>query len=168
MFIYNVKVSGSLLFKIFFIIATIVILTIFSISCYKIFVLAKDNTTVSDRSSNVIEITPNNYTNILKDSHENIDKYVGKYIAIYVVDTKEETIFGGTTLNRKEGNSVKLKIKVKKKKGNIEIISNEGTTSVILINDTGEIEKTINVKEKSYYLKIKVMNFTGNVEIISE
>ena len=78
MFIYNVKVSGSLLFKIFFIIATIVILTIFSISCYKIFVLAKDNTTVSDRSSNVIEITPNNYTNILKDSHENIDKYVGK------------------------------------------------------------------------------------------
>ena len=97
-----------------------------------------------------------------------IDKYVGKYIANYVDDTKEETIFGGTTLNRKEGNSVKLKIKVKKKKGNIEIISNEGTTSVILINDTGEIEKTVNVKEKSYYLKIKVMNFTGNVEIISE
>ena len=78
MFIYNLKVSGSFLFKIFFIIVTIVILVVFSISCYKIFNLAKSNTNISDNSSNVIEITTSTYTNILKDSHENIDKYVGK------------------------------------------------------------------------------------------
>ena len=78
MFIYNLKVSGSFLFKIFFIIVTIIILVVFSISCYKIFNLAKSNTNISDNSSNVIEITTSTYTNILKDSHENIDKYVGK------------------------------------------------------------------------------------------
>ena len=43
-----------------------------------------------------------------------------------------------------------------------------GTGNEILISDTGEIEKTIDVKEKSYYLIIKTNNFTGNVDIVSE
>ena len=78
MFIYNVKVSGSMLFKIFFVIVTIIILTVFSICCYNLFVDAKNNVNVADNSSAVIEIDPKNYTNILKDSHEHIDNYVGK------------------------------------------------------------------------------------------
>ena len=97
-----------------------------------------------------------------------IDEYVGSYKANYNDKTKEETIFGGTTLDRKNGNTIKLKIKVEKQSGNIEIISNEGTESEVLIKDTGEIEKTIDVKEMSYYLKVKVTNFTGNVEIVAE
>lgn len=97
-----------------------------------------------------------------------IDEYVGTYTAFYNNKTKEETVFGGTTLDRKEGNTITLKIKVEKQSGNIEIISNAGTESEILINDTGEIEKTVDVKEKSYYLKVKVTDFTGNVEIIAE
>ncbi len=78
MFIYNIKVSGSMLFKIFFVIVTIIILTVFSICCYNLFVDAKNNVNVADNSSAVIEIDPKNYTNILKDSHEHIDNYVGK------------------------------------------------------------------------------------------
>ncbi len=97
-----------------------------------------------------------------------IDEYVGTYIASYNNKTKEETIFGGTTLDRKDGNTITLKVKVEKQSGNIEIISNAGTESEILINDTGETEKTVNVKELSYYLKVKVTDFTGNVEIIAE
>ena len=97
-----------------------------------------------------------------------IDEYVGTYTAFYNNKTKEETVFGGTTLDRKEGNTITLKIKVEKQSGNIEIISNAGTESEILINDTGETEKTVNVKELSYYLKVKVTDFTGNVEIIAE
>ena len=97
-----------------------------------------------------------------------IDEYVGTYTAFYNNKTKEETVFGGTTLDRKEGNTITLKIKVEKQSGNIEIISNAGTESEILINDTGEIEKTVDVKEKSYYLKVKVTDFTGNVEIVAE
>lgn len=157
-------------FILLFIVGIIIASGVFFTSVFNNNNISKDDT-VNNYNNFLQDIAPNGLTkdSKLKGKREfGIDKYVGKYIANYVDDTKEETIFGGTTLNRKEGNSVKLKIKVKKKKGNIEIISNEGTTSVILINDTGEIEKTINVKEKSYYLKIKVMNFTGNVEIISE
>ena len=78
MFIYNVKVSGSLLFKVFFVIVTIVILTVFSVCCYNLFTSAKNNVNVTDNSSSVIELTPKNYTNILKDSHEHIENYIGK------------------------------------------------------------------------------------------
>ena len=157
-------------FILLFIVGIIIASGVFFTSVFNNNNISKDDT-VNNYNNFLQDIAPNGLTkdSKLKGKREfGIDKYVGIYNANYVDDTKEETIFGGTTLNRKEGNSVKLKIKVKKKKGNIEIISNEGTTSVILINDTGEIEKTINVKEKSYYLKIKVMNFTGNVEIISE
>lgn len=157
-------------FILLFIVGIIIASGVFFTSVFNNNNISKDDT-VNNYNNFLQDIAPNGLTkdSKLKGKREfGIDKYVGIYNANYVDDTKEETIFGGTTLNRKEGNSVKLKIKVKKKKGNIEIISNEGTTSVILINDTGEIEKMVNVKEKSYYLKIKVMNFTGNVEIISE
>ena len=97
-----------------------------------------------------------------------IDEYVGTYTAYYNNKTKEETVFGGTVLERKNGNTIKLKIKVEKQSGNIEIISNAGTESEILINNTGEIEKTVNVNEKSYYLNIKVTDFTGNIKIVAE
>ncbi len=97
-----------------------------------------------------------------------IDEYVGTYTAYYNNKSKEETIFGGTVLDRKNGNTIKLKIKVEKQSGNIEIISNSGTESEVLIKDTGEIEKTVDVKEKSYYLIIKTNNFTGNIDIVSE
>lgn len=97
-----------------------------------------------------------------------LDEYVGKYKANYNNITKEETIFGGTALDRENGNTIKLKIKVYKQNGDIEIINKLGTKNEILISDTGEIEKTIDVKEKSYYLIIKTNNFTGNVDILSE
>lgn len=78
MFIYNIKVSGSLIFKIFFVIVTIIIVTVFSVCCYNLFMDVKNNVSVLDNSSSVIEIDPKNYTNILKDSHEHIDNYIGK------------------------------------------------------------------------------------------
>ena len=94
--------------------------------------------------------------------------YVGTYTVYYNNKSKEETIFGGTSLDRKSGNPIKLKIKVEKQSGNIEIINNSGTENEVLINDTGEVEKTIDVKEKSYYLKVKVTDFIGNIEIVAE
>ena len=133
-------------------------------------IISKDDL-VNSYSNFLQDTSPNGLTkdNKLEGTREyGIDEYVGLYKANYNDKTKEETIFGGTTLDRKNGNTIKLKIKVEKQSGNIEIISNEGTESEVLINDSGEIEKTVDVKEKSYYLKVKVMNFTGNVEIVAE
>ena len=80
MFIYNMKLSKDKIFKTFFIIISILMLIIFIISIYKIFTKASDsNFKVNDsiQKDKVITLTANNYTNILKAVHENLDNYVG-------------------------------------------------------------------------------------------
>ena len=84
MFIYNVKVNGKLWFKIMLILMGIIVTIIFIMSLYKLFIAQQEETRllVNDElnHSNVTEIQPNNYTNILKSVHEDIDSYLGKEI----------------------------------------------------------------------------------------
>jgi len=87
MFIFNVKVNGSKLFKVFF---TFVIILMIGILCavfYKVISGSNKSFSVSDNldSSGVCKISAKNYTNILKTVHENIDNYVGKKINFTVV-----------------------------------------------------------------------------------
>ena len=96
MFICNVKVNGKLWFKIILVIMGLVVLTIFAFSVYKLFLAKEEVVYTNDemRHSNVTEISPNNYTNILKAVHDNLDSYLGKEIKfsgyVYrVIDFKE-------------------------------------------------------------------------------
>lgn len=73
----NIKLGK--LFKIFFIIVAIVIAIFFLISVYRIIIKSGKSST-SNKSDEVIEITVNNYTNVLKAVHDNIDEYIGKKI----------------------------------------------------------------------------------------
>ncbi len=83
MFVYNFKLNGSRLAKIIFITVLIVVLIIFSIAIYKIFSKSKNKNTeiitVDDavKSSEIFEITPQNYTDILQTVTNNVDNYVG-------------------------------------------------------------------------------------------
>ena len=96
------------------------------------------------------------------------DKYIGTYKAEYDNITSEETIFGGTALNRKNGDHIRLKIKIEKESGNINVIAKLGTNEINLINETGEYEDNFYVEGESYYLTIKLDDFKGNIDIISE
>lgn len=82
MFICNVKVNGKLCFKVIMIIMGIIVLAIFGLSVYKLFLAQEEVITINDetRHSNITEIMPNNYTNILKAVHDDIDSYAGKEI----------------------------------------------------------------------------------------
>lgn len=97
-----------------------------------------------------------------------IDKYVGTYQAKYDNQTSEETIFGGTVLNRKNGDHVKLKIDIEKENGDISVIAKLGNSEIKLIDDTGKYEDSIYIEGTSYYLNVKLNKFTGNINIISE
>lgn len=96
------------------------------------------------------------------------DKYVGTYKAEYDNVTSEETIFGGTALYRENGDQIRLKIKVEKQSGNINVIAKLGYNEKTLIDDTGEYEDNIYIEGVSYYLTIKLDDFKGNIDIISE
>lgn len=93
MFVYNFKLNGKRLVKILFIIIAIAITIYFSVSSYKIY---NNSFKVKDEilETDTMYLTAENYTNILKAVHDNIDNYVGKKICftgyIYrVLDFKE-------------------------------------------------------------------------------
>lgn len=79
MFIFNFKLNGKLITKILFVIIGLIVTAYFLISAWKIL---KSSFKVNDEQEqeNIITITTDNYTNILKTVCENLDSYVGKQI----------------------------------------------------------------------------------------
>lgn len=82
MFVYNVKFSGSKLYKLFFSIMIILLIIIVSVVIYKVFSGAANSEHASSciPQNNINKIAAKNYSNILKSVHENIDNYVGMKI----------------------------------------------------------------------------------------
>ena len=93
MFIYNVKVNGKAIVKVLFVLISILISIYFCTSAYKIY---NNSFKIKDglQEPDVIHLSTENYTNILKAVHDDIDSYIGKKICFtgYVyrcVDFKE-------------------------------------------------------------------------------
>lgn len=80
MFVYNVKVNGSKIFKVFFTCVVILIIFITCIAIYRIFSGANTNSISCLPKGKIYNIEPKNYTNILKSVHDNIDNYIGVQI----------------------------------------------------------------------------------------
>lgn len=79
MFVWNVKLNGKKLVKIILVIIAIAITIYFAIATYMIYY---NSFKVNDElnNTNVINISTNNYTNILKSVHDDIDSFIGKEI----------------------------------------------------------------------------------------
>ena len=79
MFVYNVKINGSKVFKIFFAVVIILIICILGVVLFRIFSGANKASSCMPQND-VSEISAKNYTTVLKTVHENIDNYVGMKI----------------------------------------------------------------------------------------
>lgn len=79
MFIYNVKINGKAFVKFLFIIIAIAITIYFCISAYIIY---NNSFKVKDEMEgpDVIYLNAENYTNVLKSVHDDLDSYIGKKI----------------------------------------------------------------------------------------
>ena len=94
MFIYNLKVDGNKLGKIFLGILLGIIIIITAIVVYRILGNNFFKTNDDTDSVKIQELTVSNYTNVLKTVHDNIDDYVGMKVSFsgYIhrmVDFKE-------------------------------------------------------------------------------
>ena len=79
MFVFNIKVNGSKIFKYFFLCVIFIFIIILGIVMYRVFSGANDasySQSCTPKNS-VSQISAKNYTNVLKAVHENIDDYVG-------------------------------------------------------------------------------------------
>ncbi len=79
MFVCNLKLNYKLLFKILFVIIFIVVIVVAGISCYKIFKFS--NVDACLPKSEIANISSDNYTNVLKSVHDNLDDYIGQKIS---------------------------------------------------------------------------------------
>lgn len=101
MFICNISLSKTKMVKWVFVITAIVLIIFFGFSAYRIFKESLDTSSAKVKDSlpnpDVISITSENYTNILKAVHDDLDTYVGKKIHfsgyIYRVSDFSETQF---------------------------------------------------------------------------
>lgn len=95
MFVYNFKLNKKALFKLFFVLCTVIVIVIAGISVYRIFYC--NRTTDELAPPSIANISSQNYTNILKSVHEDLDEYIGQKISftgyIYRVYDFSETEF---------------------------------------------------------------------------
>lgn len=86
MFVCNVKINKKTILKCIIIIFAIICISLLCASVYKILKEIKNdeaNVFVDDQilSNGVALLTPENYTNVLKAVHDNIDTYIGQKIS---------------------------------------------------------------------------------------
>lgn len=84
MFIYNVKVNKSSLFKSIIAFLGILVLALIAVVVFNIIGdINQDKNLIDDSipSSEIATLTPENYTNILKSVHNDIDTYIGQKIS---------------------------------------------------------------------------------------
>ena len=109
MFIFNFKLNKNMIFKIICIIIIALIVLTLLLSMSKIAKKVKSN---SVNNSTLLEIKSNDYTNFLKDCHENMNKYIGKKIKIsgYVYRMPDfndnEIVIARTMLDMKNSTAV--------------------------------------------------------------
>ena len=147
--------------KKFIIVIFVIICTIFLTGCSKDRVIK----TFDDASKKFGDEILTKDNDLIGKRSFGIDHYTGTYVSNYENSTKNETIFGGTTLNRDEDN-IHIKIYLEKVSGEITIKMNLNEEEKILTKDSGLYEFDFNVKSGSNYFVIYTNDFTGNVDIL--
>ena len=147
--------------KKFIIVIFVIICTIFITGCSKDRVIK----TFDDASKKFGDEILTKDNDLIGKRSFGIDHYTGTYVSNYENSTKNETIFGGTTLNRDEDN-IHIKIYLEKVLGEINIKMNLNEEEKILTKDIGLYEFDFNVKSGSNYFVIDTNDFTGNVDIL--
>ena len=82
MFVFNMQINHKLIFKIVFIVLTIIILIMLGIGIYKILDNKKVHSGDCTKQNKVNLISSKNYTNVLKAVHDNLDIYIGTKIKL--------------------------------------------------------------------------------------
>lgn len=81
MFICNVKLDSNKIFKVFIFVIAIVVALLFVFICFKIFNESKsEKSEYSLPNPAVADISTENYTNVLKAVHDDLNTYVGQRI----------------------------------------------------------------------------------------
>lgn len=125
-----------------------------------------------------------NYNNVIQNAGEyeltgdsklkgtrtyGVDSYVGTYKADYKDFSGIEYIFGGTSINRSNGNKIEIKCTSASKDGSVKLIFASGSNEPEVLcefNKNNEYSDTIELPDGRNYIGIECDGFSGNVDLI--
>lgn len=94
------------------------------------------------------------------------DTYVGTYKAKYESYTGVEYLFGGTALERNNGNNIVINCTLTNESGNAKLFFKSGSEEKqILLENDGEYSEEIELPAASNYIGIECDNFKGSIDI---
>lgn len=96
------------------------------------------------------------------------DAYTGTYTAAYHGFSGKELIFGGTALERENGNHLKVTYTLAIKEGTAELYWMAGNDEYTIANDSTEDTKEYTISSGDNYIVLKGDNFSGSLKLIVE
>lgn len=97
------------------------------------------------------------------------DSYVGTYEADYENFSGKETLFGGTALERDDGNKIKISCKIDTASGTLKLILQTGADDPEVLCDTeNSYSATLELPSASNYIIVEAENFTGSLDLTIE
>lgn len=94
-----------------------------------------------------------------------VDDYVGKYSASYKNFNKSECIFGGTSIEHKSGNKLKITYNTNTDSGSIKLVIKSGSNTPVVLCEGSKLDSQIELPDGSNYLSLEGQNFTGNIDL---
>ena len=97
------------------------------------------------------------------------DSYVGTYEADYESFSGKEILFGGTALERDDGNEIKISCNMDITSGTLKIMLQTGASEPeVLCNTETSYSKTLELPSASNYIIVEAENFTGSIYLTIE
>ena len=93
------------------------------------------------------------------------DAYTGTYTATYDGFSGKEFIFGGTALERKNGNHLQVIYKLTIDAGTAELRWVTGSDEYTITDDSSEGTKAYTISSGDNYIVLKGEDFSGNLEL---
>ncbi len=102
------------------------------------------------------------------DKNEGNDAYTGTYTATYDEFNGKEYIFGGTALERENGNQLKVTYTLSIEEGTAELYWIAGNDEYTITNDNSEDTKEYTISSGDNYIVLKGKDFRGTLTIVVE
>lgn len=99
------------------------------------------------------------------EKDEGVDAYTGTYTATYDGFNGKEFIFGGTALERENGNQLQVTYKLTIEEGSAELNWIAGSNEYSVANGDSEDTKEYTVSSGDNYIVLKGENFSGSLEL---
>lgn len=97
------------------------------------------------------------------------DSYVGTYKAEYDSFSGKEILFGGTALERDNGNKIEISCNMNITSGTLKIMLQKGTNEPEVLCDTeSSYSETLELPSASNYIIVEAENFTGALDLAIE